>query len=414
LLAGRGFGKTRTAAEWLAWQAITQSGTRWAVVAPTYGDTRDTCIEGESGLLNILNDYGVVENYNRSIGEIVLTNRSRVKAFSADQPDRLRGPQHHGAWCDELAAWRQPDTWNQLQFGLRLGNAPKTLVTTTPKAMQLVRDLSKRDDGSVHIVRGSTFDNAANLAASALRELKARYEGTRLGRQELMGELLEDVEGALWTGSMIEEARVDKAPELRRVVVAIDPSGGSASSNDEQGIVVAGEGVNGEYYVLADRSVKLSPAGWARVAIDAYREFDADRIVAEKNFGGEMVESTIRQIEYNVPVRMVSASRGKAQRAEPIAALYEQGRVHHVGVFPQLEEQMATWTPTAGVSPDRMDALVWALTELASGVSASAWSAYMREIGDNTGRVEADVPLDPREAARQQAFRQGLDSLGKN
>ena len=286
LLAGRGFGKTRTAAEWLAWQAITQAKTRWAVVAPTYGDTRDTCIEGESGLLAILNDYGVVDNYNRSMGEILLTNKSRIKAFSADQPDRLRGPQHHGAWCDELAAWRQPETWDQLQFGLRLGDSPQTLVTTTPKPIALVRQLSKRDDGSVHIVRGSTFDNAANLAESALRELKSRYEGTRLGRQELMGELLEDVDGALWNLAMMEECRVYEPPEMRRIVVAIDPSGGSGENNDEQGIVVAGEGVDGHFYVLDDRSVRLTPAGWARVAVEAYREFSADRIVAEKNFGG--------------------------------------------------------------------------------------------------------------------------------
>lgn len=414
LLAGRGFGKTRTAAEWLAWQAITQAKTRWAVVAPTYGDTRDTCIEGESGLLAILNDYGVVDNYNRSMGEILLTNGSRIKAFSADQPDRLRGPQHHGAWCDELAAWRQPETWDQLQFGLRLGDSPQTLVTTTPKPIALVRQLSKRDDGSVHIVRGSTFDNAENLAESALRELKSRYEGTRLGRQELMGELLEDVDGALWNLAMMEECRVYEPPEMRRIVVAIDPSGGSGENNDEQGIVVAGEGVDGHFYVLDDRSVRLTPAGWARVAVEAYREFSADRIVAEKNFGGEMVESTIRQIDANVPVRMVTASRGKMQRAEPVAALYEQGRVHHVRRFAELEDQMTTWTTTSGSSPDRMDAMVWAITELSGGVSASAWSAYMRRLGDSPDSIEVTDAPTSREELRQSAFQQGLDSMGRD
>jgi len=414
-LAGRGAGKTRTAAEWIAWQAIINKNTRWAVVAPTFGDARDTCAEGESGLIPILRQYDMLEFYNRSNGEIRLKNGSRIKLFSADNPERLRGPQHHGAWCDELAAWRYPDTWNQLQFGLRLGQDPKTIVTTTPKPMALIRELSKRDDGSVRVVRGSTFDNAKNLAESALVELRARYEGTRLGRQELYGEVLEDVEGALWTNAMIEDTRVDTTPALRRVVVAIDPSGGSSSGSDEQGIVVVGEGIDGHYYVLADRSTRLSPAGWAGVAVEAYREFDADRIVAERNFGGDMVESTIRQIDANVPVRMVTASRGKQQRAEPIAALYEQRRVHHKEPFKTLEEQMLTWTPTSGVSPDRMDALVWALTELTSGISAAAWSEYMRSQSLPTDRIEETADeLTDRERIRQAAFRQGLDSMGKN
>lgn len=412
-LAGRGAGKTRTAAEWLVWQAITQNATRWAVVAPTYGDARDTCAEGESGLLPILRRYGMLKHYNRSNGEIILLNESRLKLFSADEPDRFRGPQHHGAWCDELAAWRYPDAWDQLQFGLRLGNHPRTLITTTPRPIKLIRDLVARDDGSVRVVRGSTFDNAKNLAPQALIELEARYKGTRLGRQELYGEVLDDVEGALWSGKMLEECRIEKAPEMRRIVVAIDPSGGSSKTNDQQGIVVAGEGINGHYYVLADRSTRLSPAGWAQVAIDAYREFNADRIVAERNFGGEMVESTLRNIDANVPVRMVSASKGKTQRAEPIAALYEQGRVHHVGVLDELEEQMTTWTPISGTSPDRMDALVWALTELSTGISAAAWSNYMRNLGDNAGKVDDDAePVLDRASIRQASFRQGLDSMG--
>lgn len=414
-LAGRGAGKTRTAAEWIAWQAIIANNTRWAVVAPTFGDVRDTCAEGESGLVPILRQYDMLEYYNRSNGELRLKNGSRIKLFSADNPDRLRGPQHHGAWCDELAAWRYPDTWNQLQFGLRLGDDPRTIVTTTPQSVSLIRELSKRADGSVRVVRGSTFDNAKNLAESALVELRARYEGTRLGRQELYGELLEDVEGALWTNAMIEDARPEHIPAMRRVVVAIDPSGGAAAGNDEQGIVVVGEGVNGEYYVLADRSTRLSPLGWAGVAVEAYREFQADRIVAEKNFGGDMVESTIRQVDRNVPVRMVNAARGKQQRAEPVAALYEQGRVHHTQVFKDLEEQMLTWTPTSGVSPDRMDALVWAVTELTSGVSASAWSEYMRRQALPADKVEADAgPELDRAGLRQAAFQQGLDSMGQN
>ena len=195
-LAGRGAGKTRTAAEWIVWQALTQNWTRWAVIAPTFGDVRDTCAEGESGLIPILHQYGALEYYNRSTGDIKLTNGSRIKLFSADEPDRLRGPQHHGAWCDELAAWRYPETYDQLQFGLRLGEHPKTVITTTPRPIPLIRQLTAKTDGTVRVVRGSTFDNAANLAPSALVELQARYNGTRLGRQELYGEILDDVEGA--------------------------------------------------------------------------------------------------------------------------------------------------------------------------------------------------------------------------
>lgn len=407
-LAGRGAGKTRTAAEWLAWEAIRANNTRWAVVAPTFGDARDTCAEGESGLLPILNQYEMLDNYNRSIGEIRLKNGSRIKLFSADQPDRLRGPQHHGAWCDELAAWRYLETYDQLMFGLRLGDNPRTVITTTPKPLKLIRDLLEREN--VKVVRGSTFDNASNLAASALVELQARYEGTRMGRQELYGEVLEDVEGALWTNALLDDTRVDSHPDLRRVVVAIDPSGGSSDSNDWQGIVVAGEGTDGELYILADRSVRDTPAGWARAAIRAYRDFEADRIVAEKNFGGEMVESTIRQVDANVPVRMVTASRGKLQRAEPVAALYEQGRVHHVGRFPLLEDQMLTWTPASGTSPDRMDAMVWAITELSKNFSGNAWIQYMR---DRITPGEEPIQADDRESLRQAAFKAG-DWNGSN
>jgi predicted phage terminase large subunit-like protein len=413
ILAGRGFGKTKSAAEWIAWQAIRNPNTRWAIVSPTFSDVRDTCAEGPSGIVNVLNEYKVIKNYNRSIGEITLINNSRIKLFSGSEPDRLRGPNFHGGWFDELAAFHNPDSWTQYQFALRLGKHPQTIVTTTPRPTKLIKELSTME--GVKVVRGSTFDNANNLAPSALAELRKRYDGTRIGRQELYGEILEDVEGALWTNTLIDDARVDQAPEMRRIVVAIDPSGGSTASNDEQGIVVAGEGVDGEFYVLADRSVRLSPAGWAQVAINAYREFEADRIVAEKNFGGEMVESTIRQIDYNVPVRMVTASKGKKQRAEPIAALYEQGRVHHVKTFPQLEEQMTTWTQLYGGSPDRMDALVWALTELTSGMSASAWSAYMRAQATPADTVEDDAELLlDRASIRQASFRQGLDSMGRN
>jgi phage terminase large subunit-like protein len=274
------------------------------------------------------------------------------------------------------------------------------------------------------VTRGSTFDNLANLAPSFRAEVLAAYEGTRIGRQELLGEMLEDVEGALWTLAMIDAARVEFSPELRRVVVAVDPSGGSGPDSDEQGIIVAGLGIDGEVYVLADRSCKLSPHGWASRAVAAYRQHQADRVLAERNFGGEMVESTIAAVDPAVPVKMVNASRGKVQRAEPVAAAYERGRVHHVGAFPRLEDQMTQWTPADGTSPDRMDALVFAVTELNSGTGAEPWLEWARKKAaeaiaeaDAAAAQEADpvpaggvpaAPLDPvaaRKAARDAAFR---------
>jgi phage terminase large subunit-like protein len=366
ILAGRGWGKTRTGAEWLAESALRTAGSRWAVVAPTYADARDTCVEGESGLLAVL--PGAVQQWNRSLGELTLSNGSRIKLFSADEPERLRGPQHHGAWCDEPASWRYgTEAWDQLQFGLRLGDHPRTVVTGTPKPIRLVKTLAERGAPEVVITRGSTFDNAANLAPAALAELRARYEGTRLGRQELYAELLLDTPGALWTQATIDDDRVTQAPTLTRVVTAIDPAVTSGDQSDETGIVTVGVGIDGHAYVLADRSCRLSPDGWARRTVAAHDEFEGDRIVAEVNNGGDLVERVIRTVDAAVPYRAVHASRGKRVRAEPVAALYEQHRVHHVGVFGDLEDQMCGWTPESGTSPDRMDALVWALTDLMLG-----------------------------------------------
>jgi len=371
-LAGRGAGKTRTAAEWMAWEAIKTPKTRWAVVAATFSDVRDTCAEGESGLVSILRRYGALENYNRSMGEIRLTNGSRIKLFSADEPDRLRGPQFHGAWCDELAAWRYEDTWDQLQFGLRLGEHPRTLITTTPRPVPIIKRLLAQDDGSVKVVRGSTFDNAKNLAPSALAQLRARYEGTRLGRQELFAEVLTDTPGALWTLEMLEGSRLQKAPDFVRIVVAIDPATTSGENADETGIVVVAKGTDGRGYVLADRSCRDTPSGWAHRAIAAFHEFNADRVVAEKNQGGDMVELTIRSVEPTIPFKGIVAKVGKRLRAEPIAALYEQGRVSHIGAFDLLEDQMTGWVPDSGYSPDRLDALVHGLAELGLATGASA------------------------------------------
>lgn len=384
-LAGRGAGKTRTAAEWLAWEAISQPNTRWAIVAPTYGDARDTCAEGESGVLSVLRRYRMLYNYNRSIGEILLTNGSRIKLFSADKPDRFRGPQHHGAWCDELAAYRYEDAWNQLQFGLRLGDHPRVFISTTPRPTKLIRALTSRDDGSVVVTRGSTFDNAKNLAASALADLKIRYEGTRLGRQELYGEIIDEVDGALWKLTLIEENRVEQLPQLVRVVVAIDPATTSGEDSDETGIVVAGITADGHYYVLEDLTCRESPDTWARVAVNAYKKHKADRIIGETNNGGDMIESLLRQVDPTISYRKVTATRGKIIRAEPVASIYEQHRAHHVGAFARLEDQMCNYTPDSDFSPDRLDALVWAMTDLMEGASSMMGLAALAQFCGSCG-----------------------------
>ncbi|WP_292685419.1 terminase family protein [Novosphingobium sp.] len=367
-LAGRGWGKTRTGAEDVAWFACSNPGSRIAIVAPTALDARNTCIEGESGLLAVL-PKACVQTYNRSLGmcEVVLWNGSRFSTYSASEPERLRGPQHHRAWGDEVAAWPEPDTWDQLMFGMRLGENPQVVVTTTPRPEPLIKRIIATPGAM--ITRGSTFDNSANLPAGAIARLRERYEGTRLGRQELYAELLEDVQGALWTAGMIDSHRLRAAPsELRRIVVAVDPSGTSGGGQgDDVGIVVAGAGRDERFYVLEDASCNLSPDGWARRVVDTFQKWGADRVVAEKNFGGAMVEAVLRTASKNLPITMVTASRGKIARAEPVAALYEQGKVSHCGVFNALEDQMCAMTGAGYVgegSPDRADALVWAMSEL--------------------------------------------------
>lgn len=361
IMSGRGWGKTRTGAEWLAYEAVRNPDTRWAIVAPTGADARDTCVEGVSGVLPILNRYRQVKVWNRSLGELKLHNGSRIKLFSGDEPDRLRGPQHHGAWCDEVSSWRYPDAWDQLQFGLRLGTHPKVLVTTTPKPNQLIRSLAESDQ--TRITRGSTFDNAANLSEAALTRLRERYEGTRLGRQELHGELLTDIEGALFTTQNLADNRLPTLPpgDLRRVV-AIDPAVTAEDDSDMTGIIVASAD-DSHAYIEADYSQRTSPDGWARTAVAAYHDHDADYIVAEVNNGGDMIPRMIAQYDKNIRVKKVTATRGKLLRAEPVAGIAEQNRLHIIGSLPELEDQMCTWTP-GQPSPDRLDALVWAVTDL--------------------------------------------------
>src|ERR1700757_321709 len=277
--------------------------------------------------------------------------------------------QHDAAVCDELGSWSRPETWDMLQFGLRLGGNPRCLVATTPRPTKLIRELLAREGRGVTVTRGSTYENRANLAPGFFDQVIRKYEGTRLGRQELNAELLEDTPGALWSHAIIDAARQAAAPNLARIVVAIDPAASSGEDADETGIIVVGRDNQGHGYVLADASGKHQPIEWAKIAIAAYRAHHADRIVAERNNGGAMVEATIRMVDNNLPVTTVWASHGKVARAEPVSALYEQGRVHHIGTFPQLEDQMCAFTTDfdrarAGYSPDRVDALVWGLTDL--------------------------------------------------
>lgn len=366
ICAGRGAGKTRSGAEWVRSLAESRMAQRIALVAPTAADARDIMVEGESGILSICPDWNRPV-YESSKRRLTWPNGVIATMFSSEEPERLRGPQHDAAWCDELAAWRNAqDTWDMLQFGLRLGKRPRAMVTTTPKPTKLVRELLGRNGQDVVVTRGSTYDNRDNLAASFFSQIVKQYEGTRLGRQELNAELLDDVPGALWTREMIEQARVrpDANIFLERIVVAIDPAISVNEDSDETGIVVAGLGVDGDAYVLGDSSGKYLPHEWAGRAIADFRAHGADRIVAEINQGGQMVESTIRAVNPNVPLTLVHASRGKLVRAEPVSALYEQRRVHHVGMFEKLEDQLCSYAPGVVKSPDRMDALVYAITDL--------------------------------------------------
>jgi len=387
LMAGRGFGKTRSGAEWVRMQVEDERARRIALVAPTVADLRNVMIEGESGILAISHPE-FKPDYFASRNRLHWPNGAVALGFSADEPERLRGPQHDAAWCDELAAWRYPEAWDMLQFGLRLGKDPRVVVTTTPKPVRRVRMLLK--DPAVRVTRGSTRENRNHLAPAFLAEIVRRYEGTRLGRQELEAELLEDAAGALWTRDTLEAARVREAPELARVVVALDPAVTSGEDADETGIVVAGVSAGGIAFVLEDASGRLRAEEWARRAVALYRRHRADRVIGEVNNGGELVEATLRAVDAAVSYKPVRASRGKVVRAEPVAALYEQGRVKHCSAFPQLEDQMAAFTAefdraNAGYSPDRLDALVWAITELLIAPAETGLLDYYADLAGRKG-----------------------------
>ena len=374
ILAGRGWGKTLTGAQDMAWFALNNPDSRLAIVAPTFADGRDTCIERESGLLSIM-DEKIIANYNRSLCEIVLHNGSRFKTFSADTPERLRGPQHHRVWCDELGSWKYTETWDQMMFGLRLGEPPKVVVTTTPKPIPLIKDLLKRKD--TYTTTGSTFENKDNLAEASLSQLKEKYEGTRLGRQELYAEVLEDVEGSLWSRDMIESSMIrynEKLPSFKRIVIAVDPAVTANKRSDETGVVVCAEDFQGKYYILNDLSGKYSPDAWAKKVVEAYESYKADKVIAEVNNGGDLVERVVKTVDRNVNYKSVRATRGKFVRAEPIAALYEQKRVRHLNRFNLLEDQLCSYNPEiTSQSPDRLDALVWGLTELSARSGIASW-----------------------------------------
>tara|TARA_Y100000114_G_scaffold54553_1_gene49869 strand:- start:3138 stop:4388 length:1251 start_codon:yes stop_codon:yes gene_type:complete len=378
ILAGRGWGKTRTGAQDIALYALRNPNVNCAVVAPTHGDLRRVCFNGPSGLLSIippecfLQEKGY-KGYSSSVSEIRLFNGSKITGYAAIDPDRLRGPQFHRAWCDELAAWRYPESFDQLMFGLRLGDNPQCVITTTPKPTKLIKTLLEREDCVV--TKGSTFENEANLAESALTMLKERYEGTVLGRQELFAEVIEEFDGALWNTKMIEATRLPKTEEreLTQIIVAIDPAVTANKNSDETGIIIVGKDANNSFYVLEDISGRYTPDKWARIAINAFYDWQADRIVAEVNNGGDLVERLLRNIDQGIPYRSVHATRGKILRAEPISALYEQRRVHHIGYFEELETQMCTYTGEGQSSPDRLDALVWGLTELNKSTGNISW-----------------------------------------
>lgn len=376
ILAGRGFGKTRVASEvvrqWACGDTPLAKGKfgRMALVAETAADARDVMVEGQSGILSVHPpDFRPL--YEPSKRRLTWPNGAIAYTYNATEPDQLRGPQHDAAACDELAKWRYArETWDMLQFGMRLGDRPQQIITTTPRPIPLLKELMNTADTIV--TRGSTMDNRANLPKSFLDKVVGRYKGTRLGRQELNAEILDDNPNALWTRDKLEAVRTANIPAMQRVVVAIDPSGtrGDSETAADVGIVVAGKGVDGLAYILADRTVNLSPAQWGRVAVKAYVDFQADRIVAERNFGGAMVEHVIRTVDSKVSYKEVVASRGKWLRAEPVAALYEQNRVRHVGDLSELEDEMCSFGPDGlsgeddRKSPNRLDAMVWAITEL--------------------------------------------------
>ena len=366
IMAGRGFGKSRTGSEWCRKQARKFPGSIGALIGRTSADVRDVMVEGPAGLLRV-SPKKERPKYEPSKRRVVWPNGTIAMCYSADEPDQLRGPQHHWVWGDEFASWYNiEEIWSNVLMGLRMGNHPRAILTTTPRPVPQIKKLIH--DPTVHITRGSTYDNSGNLPKQFIDSIIRRYEGTRLGKQELYAEILDDVAGALWKLGDIEIHRVQQVPkDLKRVVVAIDPATTHGPDSDETGIIGGGVDALNHGYVIEDVSMRGSPIEWANAAVRLFHKLKADLIVAEGNQGGEMVSSTIRSIPEgkDIPIKIVHARRGKFIRAEPVSALYEQGRVHHVGLFPKLEDQLTgTDFSKLDKSPDRLDALVYMITDL--------------------------------------------------
>lgn len=370
-LAGRGWGKTLTGAYDIVQYCLLNPDVICGIVAPTFGDLSKVCFNGESGIINII-DRGLLANkgYNKSAAEITFYNGSKIIGFPAIEPDRLRGVQFHRVWCDELASWRYRETFDNLMMALRLGTNPKCVITTTPRPLPIIKELFKRDD--VKKISGSTFENEDNLAKSTIAMLRDRYEGTRIGQQELYAEILEDIEGSLFKRANIDANRVKDLTNIQmgKIVIAIDPAVTSHADSDETGIVVVGRGTDGRYYVLDDRSGVYTPDDWIKKAIALYYEYEANYIVAEVNNGGDLIERLLRVSDLKVPYKAIRSSKGKMLRAEPVSSLYEQNKVSHVGYWKDLEEQMCQYTGNSVNSPDRLDALVFGVTSLMSSGQA--------------------------------------------
>lgn len=366
-LAGRGFGKTEAGAQWVR-ERVAEGARSIALIAETQKDLEEVMV---ARLISIYPEHERPKVRYKPV-RILWPNGAQALGYNGTEPDQLRGPEFDTAWVDELAKYRYArETWDMLQFTMRSGTDPRIFVTTTPRPIPVVKEIAAAKD--TRITRGSTFDNASNLPAAFLERLREKYEGTRLGRQELHAEILDDVPGALWNRAVLDEHRIkpEQLPEMQRIVVACDPSGADGKSDkaDDIGIVAAGLGIDGRYYVLADETCNLSPEGWGKRTVQTYHNHVADRVVGEANFGGDMVRFVIKAADPSVPYKAVKASRGKTVRAEPISALYEQGKVSHVGGFAALEDEMVNFTPSGYIgdgSPNRADALVWAITELSA------------------------------------------------
>jgi len=384
---GRGFGKTRMFAE-LVISKVRFSGYKHiALIGATAQDVRTIMIEGESGILSC-STRDFFPDYEPSKRQIIWPNGAKAQIFYGTEPDGPRGPQFDLIWGDEYCKWRYPqETLDNALLGLRLGNNPQCLISTTPKPTKAIRELISRKD--IIVTEGHTFENANNLAAPFLNTILAKYKGTRLERQEIYAQILDDNPYALWRRAWIDESRVRKTPDLNRLVVAVDPATTSnEETSNETGIIIAGRGPGmpgmkmrelTHFYVLNDRSLIGTPEQWGRAGVRSYYDYEADAIIGEKNQGGEMVRSTLHNVDINVPVKLVWASRGKVTRAEPVSALYEQGRVHHVGTFEALEDQQCEWVP-GDDSPDRLDACVWAITELMEGYEAQVYDVNGKRI----------------------------------